>query len=182
MTNQNKRPKYLIWLLVFITISIPLIYYFALAPASEGNGNAYPKPISKPTQPEPQFVNEGSLEFISQDGTVTTKINIEVAETTEEKNQGLMHRRSMADSLGMLFIYSQPQPQSFWMKNCHFSQDIIFVDQNLRIVTIQKNTVPFSEKSLPSSQDAQYIVEVVGGFCDRNGIVEGDFIKFDIAV
>ena len=165
-----------------MTISIPLIYYFALAPAQEENSNPGPIPVKKPEQPEPQFKNEGSLEFISQEGTLLSKINIEIAETPEEKNQGLMYRRSMADTLGMLFIYSQPQPQSFWMKNCYFSQDIIFVDENLRIVTIQKNTVPFSEKSLPSSKDAQYIVEVVGGFSDRNGIKEGDFIKFDISV
>ena len=179
MSNPNKRPKYLIWLLVLLTMAIPLIYYFAFAPDTVENSD--PKTSPKPKPPEPEFVNEGSLDFISEDGEVLATIDIEVADTEPDRNQGMMYRRSMADSLGMLFIFPRSEPRAFWMKNTYISLDIIFVDDSLRIVTIQKNALPFSEKSLPSSQPARYIVEVVGGFCDRQGIKEGDLIKFDFA-
>jgi len=128
---------------------------------------------------EPLFINEGSLNFQSSEGDLLSTIGIEIADNDSERAEGLMHRHSMADSLGMLFIYSRPQPQSFWMKNTHISLDIIFVDDSFKIVTIQRDAVPHSRSSIPSTTDAQYIVEVVAGYCNRNNIQEGDFIEFE---
>jgi len=136
-------------------------------------------PASPAEVEEPPFTNEGSLSFQSPDGALLSTISIEIADNNSERAQGLMHRRAMADSLGMLFIYSRSQPQSFWMKNTHISLDIIFVDDSFKIVTIQRDAVPHSRNSIPSTTDAQYIVEVVSGYCNKNNIQEGDFIEFE---
>ncbi|MBK8983492.1 MAG: DUF192 domain-containing protein [Ignavibacteria bacterium] len=84
-------------------------------------------------------------------------MDIELALDDTERTQGLMYRKSMDDGKGMLFIF----------------------DTDFKIVKIFKNTVPFSETSLPSERPAKYVVEVAGGFADRYKIKEGDKIKFD---
>jgi uncharacterized membrane protein (UPF0127 family) len=128
---------------------------------------------------EPLFKKEGDLEFVSKDGkTVIRKIDIEVAENDDERMQGLMYRKSMDDNKGMLFIFQREEPQSFWMKNTIMSLDIIYVNSKKEIVKIFKNTVPFSEKSLPSEKPATYVVEVAAGYTDRYGIKDGDLINF----
>lgn len=131
--------------------------------------------------PEPQFKKEGELEFISADGKgrEIKKIDIELALDDTERTQGLMYRKSMDDGKGMLFIFDREEIQSFWMKNTVLPLDIMYVNTDFKIVKIFKNTVPFSETSLPSERPAKYVVEVAGGFADRYKIKEGDKIKFD---
>ena len=128
---------------------------------------------------EPQFKKEGELEFLRKNQKEPVrKIDVELAENRDEILQGLMYRRSMDDSKGMLFIFEQEEPQSFWMKNTVIPLDIIYVNSKMEIVKIFKNTVPFSEKSLPSEKPATYVVEVIGGYTDKYGIREGDLISF----
>lgn len=127
----------------------------------------------------PAFKKEGVLSFVSKEKSDTIRtIDIEIAETDEERAQGLMDRKSMADSQGMLFIFTVPEEQSFWMKNTYISLDILYVDEKMEIVSIQKYATPLSEESLPSFKKAQYVVEVNAGFCDRNKIKYGDKITF----
>ena len=64
------------------------------------------------------------------------------------------------------------------MKNTLIPLDIIYVDAEKTIVSIQKNTTPLSEKSLPSDSDAQYVIEVNAGFADRYGLKAGDKVDF----
>lgn len=128
---------------------------------------------------EPQFVKEGELEFLKKDKKqVIKKIDVEVADTDRERWTGLMYRKSMDDNKGMFFIFNKEEPQSFYMKNTIMSLDIMFVNAAYEIVKIHKNTVPFSESSIPSGKPATYVVEVAAGFADRYGIAEGDLISF----
>lgn len=64
------------------------------------------------------------------------------------------------------------------MKNTIIPLDIIFIDENKKIVTIQQNTVPFSEESIPSYKNAMYVIEVNAGFCGKFSIKEGDYINY----
>lgn len=127
---------------------------------------------------EPAFKKEGQLEFLKNEKEPVKQIEIEIAENDEERTQGLMYRKSMDDSKGMLFIFPNEEPQSFWMKNTILPLDIIYVNSKREIVKIYKNTTPFSETSLPSGKPATYVVEVAGGYTDRYGINEGDLIRY----
>ncbi len=128
---------------------------------------------------EPQFVKEGELEFLKKDRkTVVRKIEVEIADNDREREIGLMYRKSMDDSRGMLFIFPKQELQSFWMKNTIIPLDIMYVSSDKEIVKIYRNTTPFSENSLPSGKPAMYVVEVAGGFSERHGITEGDFVSF----
>jgi uncharacterized membrane protein (UPF0127 family) len=125
------------------------------------------------------FTKEGELYILSKVNSDTLRtIDIELATNDTERAKGLMDRKSMTDTQGMLFIFPHAQEQSFWMKNTYISLDIIYVDDHKGIVSVQKYTTPLSEESLPSFQKAQYVLEVNAGFCDKYHIAYGDKIAF----
>ncbi len=126
------------------------------------------------------FQKEGSLDFIDgESGEVIKTVDIEISSTDSERDQGLMYRQNMEDGEAMLFIFDRAATRAFWMKNTYISLDIIYVDSDLRIVSIAKNTKPLSEQSVRSGGPAQYVVEVPGGFSDAYGIGVGDRISFE---
>lgn len=88
-------------------------------------------------------------------------------------------RGSMLDSQGMLFIYPDEAPRSFYMKNTYIPLDILFFSSDSIAVSFQENTIPEDENSLPSGEPAQYILEINAGLVEKWGIETGDKIKFD---
>lgn len=137
--------------------------------------------IKKDSEPEVKyytFTKDGELIFSDSLGNEKIKIDIEIADTEYKRQLGLMNRKSMEENEGMLFIFNEERLQSFWMLNTLISLDIMFVNKEKRIVTIHKNTTPLSQQSYPSSEPAIYVVEVVGGFSDKNNILPGDKINW----
>ncbi len=129
---------------------------------------------------EIEFTKEGQLTFFDRENHQFIKtIDIEIAEGEYETALGLMYRYSMSDSAGMLFIMDKEEPKSFWMKDTYISLDIIYLNKNLEIVTIQKYTHPLSEQSIPSYKKAKYVIEVNAGFCDKLNIEEGDTVSYE---
>jgi uncharacterized membrane protein (UPF0127 family) len=129
---------------------------------------------------EVAFKKEGRLAFTNTDGNDTLlTINIEIADDEEERTRGLMWRYSMPDSDGMLFIFEEERPLSFWMKNTYIPLDVIFVGKTGEIVAIQQNTIPLSETPIPSGKPARYVIEVNAWFCVDHSIKAGDKIIFD---
>jgi uncharacterized protein len=127
------------------------------------------------------FTKDGELRFL--DGKTDkeiSKIDIEVAQTPDKTQQGLMYRHSMADSLGMLFVFDVEEQQSFWMKNTYLPLDIIYINANKQIVSIAQNCKPLSEESIPSEGNAKYVVEVNAGYAAKSGLKKDDKIDFTI--
>jgi uncharacterized protein len=124
------------------------------------------------------FQKQGELTFLSQDNRILSKLDIEIANTEYTREKGLMARATMADNQGMLFIFDYSQVQSFWMKDTILPLDMVFVDENYRIVHIAYDAVPFSETLISSEKPAQYVVEVNAGYCKKNHIGIGDKIQF----
>lgn len=99
------------------------------------------------------------------------ELNIDVAETDEEKSKGLSGRTSLAKESGMLFIYKKPAYYSFWMKDMNFPIDIIWIGENLNIVDITYNAQPESyPQSFNPREPAQYIIEVNAGWVEEHRI------------
>lgn len=133
----------------------------------------------QPATANQEFKKEGHLIFVDKKGGHTlATIDIEIAEDERARALGLMHRYSMREDQGMLFIMDLEKEQSFWMKDTYISLDILFVNSQMEIVKIQKHTQPFSQQSIPSVEPAKYVVEVVAGFCNRHNINKGDRIKY----
>lgn len=122
------------------------------------------------------FTKEGELTFYTSDANPIVTIDIEIAETEYERQLGLMKRKEIQEKQGMLFKFPDETLRSFWMRNTFISLDMIFINSQREIVTIQKNTTPLSDQSYPSTEPAVYVVEVKAGFTDKYGIHEGDKI------
>lgn len=128
---------------------------------------------------EVSFTKEGELTLykISND-SIVAKIDIEVADTDYDVQTGLMYRSSMKDSQGMLFIFNDMRERSFYMKNTEFPIDIIYLDNNKRIVSFQENAKPLDETSLSSKVPAQYVLEVNAGLAEKWILDVGDRMEF----
>ncbi len=163
--RKNKWVKLLILLGIFFAIFFLIVKPFL------------PNKITSRT--EIKFTKEGELSFFDkQDNKIITTIDIEIAEDDYERALGLMYRYSMSDSVGMLFIMENEVPQSFWMKDTYISLDILYLNRDFQIVKIQKYAQPLSEQSIPSIEKSKYVIEVIGGFCDKLNIKEGDIVKY----
>ena len=116
-------------------------------------------------------------------GLPTVELNIkghrlvaEVAATEATRTTGLMHRFSLQPDHGMLFVFKEPGPQAFWMKNTYVPLSIAFIGGDGRIINIE-DMVPQTDKTHPSRGPALYALEVKKGwFADRN-IAPGDRIE-----
>ncbi len=122
------------------------------------------------------FKKEGELTFTDSLGNTKIKIDLEIADNEYERQLGLMNRKSMEETQGMLFIFQYERMQSFWMRNTLIPLDMMFVNKNNKIITIHKNTKTLSAQSYPSTAPAIYVVELVGGFTDKYNIIVGDKI------
>ena len=105
--------------------------------------------------------------FTNQDGSKSPSLNLEVVRTQQGIQRGLMYRKELGATEGMLFVFSSNEPRSFWMKNTFVELDIIFISEDLTIDSIQKRAKPLTTKRRPSKGSAQYVVEVVGGSSDH---------------
>lgn len=101
---------------------------------------------------------------------------VEVARTPEEQARGLMHRRSLEPTRGMIFPYEPPQMTSFWMKNTLIPLDIIFIRPDGTIARIAANTVPMSLEPVPSLEPVTAVLEIPGGRAAELGIEPGDTV------
>jgi uncharacterized protein len=175
--NSNNYLKY-----ILIALIIIIAGYFTFDYFKDKNENKYKVKTSEDllnNVKEPQFVKQGELEFLKKDNkNVISKIDIEIADDDAKSQQGLMYRKSMEENRGMLFIFLKPAVHAFWMKNTLISLDIIFIDENKKIIKIHKHTTPLSTKDLPSGGPTLYVVEVNAGYTDKYGISEGDFVNF----
>jgi uncharacterized protein len=129
--------------------------------------------------PKPVFRKDGELSFKkAKNEHLLAHINIEIADEESERMQGLMYRDSMPEMSGMLFIFDVEEPLNFWMKNTRLPLDIIYLNTEHKIVSIARNTKPYSLEQIPSEKPARYVVEVNAGFSLRHGIRVGDLVEF----
>ena len=137
------------------------------------------KEIKQVKQAEVTFKKEGDL-VIFKSTSDSTKINIdiEIADNEYETQTGLMYRTSMKSNQGMLFIFDDQAERFFYMKNTKIPLDLIFIDENKKIVSFQKNAKPFDENSLPSKFPAKYVLEVNANLVDTWELNIGDLISF----
>jgi uncharacterized membrane protein (UPF0127 family) len=115
----------------------------------------------------------GSLEI---DGHILT---VELAETDEQRQNGLMFRRSLDEGTGMLFIFPGQRVLSFWMKNTLIPLSIGYFNKDKQLVDIQKMN-PESPmvldnqlKRYPSQSPAMYALEVPQGWFEKNNVEVG---------
>ncbi|MBE0636894.1 MAG: DUF192 domain-containing protein [Bacteroidales bacterium] len=175
-SRREPQPKRMMMIMLLFLIPLAFLLVFAIEILNPTNADVSESIRQVPN--EIQFRVDGQLSFYTAGGDSITTISIEIAETPQSREKGLMFRYLVPDTMGMLFIYHEEQYQGYWMKNTHVPLDILYANKDFGIVSIYENTKPESEEILPSGDKAKYVIEVAGGFVKKHGIKRGDKFSF----
>jgi uncharacterized membrane protein (UPF0127 family) len=112
------------------------------------------------------------------------KINAETMRSAPELMRGLMFRESLAPGRGMLFIHPKEDNFHYWMYQTKIPLDMIWMDQDRRIVEMSLDTPPCKSSSAMECPNyggnfkSKYVLEVNGGIARKNGLKTGDTLDF----
>lgn len=110
------------------------------------------------------------------------KVAAELALTPEEQEKGLMFRESLPPGRGMLFVFGDYAPRSFWMKNTFVDLDMVFLDDKLKVVRVF-HRVPRSRRGQPDAEVARasapagLVLELPAGEARAHGVRPGARLK-----
>ncbi len=113
------------------------------------------------------------------------KVKLEVASTPEEVSRGLMHRTSMPEDSGMVFLFRPPQQAVFWMKSTLIHLDMLFILDG-KIAKLYEDVPPCKAERdedcprYPAGASVSEVVELNGGWAKRHGVKEGDAVTFEL--
>lgn len=119
------------------------------------------------------------VSFLRSEADTISTIKAAIADNNRSRSEGLMNVTDLPDDAGMFFIFDNQQTRSFWMANTPLPLDIMFVNSEMTIVRIHRNTQPYSQESIQSEEPAQYVVEVNAGYTLEHDIREGMKIAVD---
>jgi hypothetical protein len=108
------------------------------------------------------------------------RFSIELADDDAERAQGLMNRDYLAQSAGMLFVYPQAKPVTFWMKNTLIPLDMIFIDASGVVQKVHSNAIPHDTTAISGGDDIKAVLEINGGLARRMGIGPGTQIRHPV--
>jgi uncharacterized membrane protein (UPF0127 family) len=125
-----------------------------------------------PTGPQPKLPTE-QLTIIGDDGK-SHVFTVEVAQTTQQQDTGLMFRPTVPADTGMLFPWPQPQVSDMWMKNTIAPLDMVFIGADGIIKAIAEDTVPYSLRDISSGVPVLATLELQAGITAAEDISVGD--------
>ena len=126
-------------------------------------------------QAEAEFGPPEKLVIETRTGQIHT-FQVELAIKPNQWAQGLMNRESMAEDAGMLFIFPDVSPKSFWMKNTLIPLDMLFLNADGSIYSIHENAKPLDPTSIRSGGPVKAVLELNGGASKKLGLKPGDRI------
>ena len=116
--------------------------------------------VAEPTASQTTDQTSGEVTLAGQ------TFSVELVSTPAQRARGLMFRASMPADHGMLFLFPRPRPMAFWMKNTAMPLDILFFDQQLRLINIHHNVPPCRSSRCAhyaSEHPAAMVLELNGG-------------------
>ncbi|MBB5734771.1 hypothetical protein FHT09_000470 [Xanthomonas arboricola] len=106
-----------------------------------------------------------------------TRYQVELAQNDADRAKGLMFRDAMADDHGMLFVHDRQEPLAYWMKNTKIALDILYFDNERRLVSQQRDVPPCSAGDAcppyPSKRPARYVLELNAGQAAKLSLQDG---------
>lgn len=140
--------KFHITLIIILVLSILSIYFINL---QKGNKN--------------DNLNEVCFK--------STCFQVEIADNSQLRQQGLMYRTQLDADKGMFFIFDEEGIYPFWMKNTLIPLDIIWINENKEVVYIENKAQPCKQdicKSYNPNKEAKYVLEINAGLSDKIGL------------
>lgn len=133
---------------------------------------------SPPAPPAPEPVDAGvvfsraTLDVEGNDGRLWG-LDVELATSEPAREQGLMFRRSLSATEGMLFVFDKASPHTFWMKNTLIPLDMVFVAEGGRVLGVVSMAEPQTLTPRRVEGESLYVLEVAGGWCAEHGVARG---------
>ncbi|MGV1753123.1 DUF192 domain-containing protein [Agrobacterium sp. CG674] len=140
---------------------VAILTFFVLTTASSNAQESFAK--------EPLTIETSSgkkLEF-----------SVELATTDGQRQQGLMFRKSMAPTDGMLFDFKIDRDVTMWMRNTLIPLDMVFISKDGKVTHVHANAVPHSEDIISSRGPVRFVLELNGGTAKQLGIDRGDTVR-----
>ncbi len=109
-------------------------------------------------------------------------VRVEVVADDATRQQGLMYRDRLPVDRGMIFLFPHSGNYPFWMKNTLIPLDMIWIDDQKRIVHVAHDAPPCKANpcpSIPPSAEARYVLEVAAGVAARHGLANGQTLRFE---
>ena len=133
-------------------------------------------------------VSAGSNGYQQLNITVNGQVILaDISATTEQKTKGLTVKDALAENEAMLFVFGNEAEHRFWMKDMKFPIDIIWISRDKTVVHIEHKLQPCSLGMLcpmykPAEDNSMYVLETVGGFAEKYGVMKGSKVNFDLNV
>jgi uncharacterized membrane protein (UPF0127 family) len=128
-----------------------------------------------PNDPAPQLnktlYSHGHAAFVTPDG-VRHEFDVEIAETDDAQERGLMYRTGLDEGAGMVFTFKIAHQAVFWMKNTCIPLDMVFVDESNRVIGVV-TAPPLNEDPRQVPGFSKYVVELAAGVAQKTGISLG---------
>lgn len=106
-------------------------------------------------------------------------IEVDIASSNVERSRGLSGRVNLGANSGMLFVFDRPSKNMFWMKDMNFPIDIIWLDENKKIIYIKENLSPKTYPEVFGPEvPSMYVLEVNSNFTKKYNIKIGDIANF----
>jgi uncharacterized membrane protein (UPF0127 family) len=115
---------------------------------------------------------------ISPTGEAPLSVEVEVVDTDESRQRGLMFRKQLAPMAGMLFLFERPEHHTFWMHNTLLPLDIIFIKSDWTVLGAVENATPLTDSPRTVPGESQYVLEVNAGFSRRYGLRPGTSMRY----
>lgn len=122
------------------------------------------------------------VRVLDENGDPKAVVDVEVADTRRERYTGLSDHESLEFGEGMLFVHSDEDERTYVMREMDFDIDIVFVDADREITTIEHARAPEpgeDGEDLRYSGRARYVLEVPRGYANETGMAEGDEVELD---
>ena len=100
------------------------------------------------------------------------KYDVEIADTPEKREKGLMDITKLPADKGMLFIWDQPQLVEMWMKDTKIPLDLVFINEDQEVTKVVEGQP--DDETLIGQEDTLFVLEVNA----KSGIQIGDTLEF----
>ena len=120
--------------------------------------------------PVPVFADD--LKIVTVTGK-TVSFHVDIANTPETRETGLMNRDVMANDAGMLFVFDTPVTPQFWMKDTRIALDMVFIGADGVVKGVYDTAKPLDLTPIPSPAPVLAVLEINGGRAKTLGISTG---------
>jgi uncharacterized membrane protein (UPF0127 family) len=132
------------------------------------------------TPPDPGMLRTATVSFPdASPGGVAPSVTVEVADSGDARQRGLMMRKSMPESRGMIFVFEERRDHSFWMHNTCIPLDMMFIDKDGFITGIEENVPTMNDNTYSSGCPSTYVLEVNAGWSRKHGVTPGQRAQID---